>query len=130
MYASGSASGLKTCDFAMAGMSRQNSVVAASGMGSPPDFVRHLDHQPQFRGLLAHLDVVAVIAAREAALWRQRELFQWHVLRGFLDAPLDVIPGLERAELGRDQTQHHDLALRQEAQGTEVARTLVVVLQE
>src|SRR5262245_55429252 len=76
MYASGSASGLNTCALAIGAMSRQNSVVAASGMGSSPYVARHVDDQAQFRGLLAHLDIVAMVAAREATLRRQRELVQ------------------------------------------------------
>src|SRR5215831_17045141 len=133
MYASGSASGLKTFDFSMAGMLRQNSVVACSGM-SPPELTPHLardvDHQAQFGCLLTHLDVVAMEAARKSALRRERQLLERRMPCCLVDAPLDRILRLQRAQLGGDQAQHHDLALGQEAQWTEVAAALVVVFQE
>ena len=47
-----------------------------------------------------------------------------------VDAALQLVLGLELAQLGRDQPQHHHLALRHEAQRLEIARALVVVFEE
>jgi hypothetical protein len=71
-----------------------------------------------------------VHGAGEAALRRQAELLQRRVLRGLVDAALEVVLVFQLAELGGHQAQHHGLAGLEETQRAEVARAVVVVLHE
>jgi len=73
---------------------------------------------------------LAVHRAREAALRRQAQLLERHVLGGLVDAALEVVLRFELAELGRHQAEDDGLALGQEAERPEVARARVVVLEE
>ena len=52
------------------------------------------------------------------------------IFRGLVDAPLERVLRLHLAELGGHQAEDHDLALGQVAQRPEVARAVVVVLEE
>src|ERR1700726_2768972 len=104
---------------------RHRSAEAARSSGLPPHLARDLDHQPQLLRLLLDGNVIAVHGAREPALRRQGQLIQRRVLRSLFDAALDGVLVLQRAELGRDETEHDNLAFRQEAQRLEVAAALI-----
>ena len=59
------------------------------------------------------------------------ELLERRELRRLVDAALDVVLLLQRADLGGDEAEHHDLvALRQEPQRLEAAGAVGVVFQE
>ncbi len=103
---------------------------AAALLGLAPDLARRLDDEAQLRGLLLHAQVVAVDGRREPALRREAELVDVGEPRGLLDPSLELVLALELAALGGHETEHDELARRQEAQRLEAARALVVVLQE
>src|SRR3954452_7767415 len=96
----------------------------------PPALGRRLDDEAQLRPLLLLGDRVALDRRGEAALRRQAELVEIDVLRRRLDAPLELVLALELRALRRDEPEHDDLALRDEAQRLEPARALVVPLHE
>ena len=73
---------------------------------------------------------VALDRRGEAALAGQAQLVQGDVLRGLVDAALEVVGGFQVRALGGDQAEDDLLALRDEAEGLEAAGALVVVLQE
>src|SRR6185437_16918520 len=62
-----------------------------------------LDDQPQLRPLLLDRERVALDRRREAALRREAQLLERHVLRGFVDAALERIGVLQRAGLRGDE---------------------------
>src|SRR5690606_12419318 len=98
----------------------------AARNASTPYRPRHVHDELQLVTLLLHGDLVAVHRAAESALRAERELLDRRVLRGLLDAALEIVGVLELAELGGHQSQHHGLVLRQEAQGLEVPGTRIV----
>ena len=74
---------------------------------------------------------VALLGRGKAALRREAELLQRSELGRLVDAALDVVLLLQRAALGGDEAEHHDLvALRQEAQRLEAAGAVGVVFEE
>src|SRR4051794_10433889 len=88
----------------------------------PPHFLRDFHDLRELGPLLLFGKDIALLGGGEAALRRQRELPQWREFRRLLDAALDVILVLQRAALGRDQPQHHDLlAFGQKPQRLETA---------
>src|SRR5215204_1435866 len=97
---------------------------------SSPHLPRRLHDQPELVDLLLVGDQVALDRRREAALRREAELVHVDVPRGFLDAALELVLRLELAALGGHEPEHHELALRDEAQRLETARASVVVLEE
>ena len=86
---------------------------------SAPNFLRDLDGESKFLRLLSYREVIAMYCAREAALRRECELLERHILRRLVDASLDVVFVLEPAVLGGDQAENDDLAPRQETQWPE-----------
>ena len=85
----------------------------------------------ELRPLLVLGEHVALDGRGEAALRREAELLERRVLRGLLDAALQLVLRLELAALRRHEAEHDLLvALRQEAQRLEAARALVVPLHE
>src|SRR5262249_7607465 len=89
---------------------------------SSPDLAGELDDHAQFRPLLLLSQDIAFLGRGEAALRREAELLERSEFARFLDAPFDGVLVLERAALGGDETQHHDLvAFWQEAHRLEAA---------
>src|SRR5262249_41679737 len=100
-------------------------------LSSPPHFAGDVDDHPQFRPFLLLGEDIAFLRRGEAALRRQAELLERRKFARFVDAAFDVVLLLQRAALGRDETQHHDLvALGQEAQRLESAGALGIVFEE
>src|SRR6185295_2544726 len=95
-----------------------------------PDLACHFDDALELAPLLILAQLVAVVRAREAALRRQAQVFQRHVARSLVDAPLQRFLRLERARLGGDEAEHDVLPLRQPAQRLEAAGALAVVFHE
>src|SRR5262249_26418725 len=84
---------------------------------SSPNLVGELDNHAQFRPFLLLGQDIAFLGRGEAALRREAELLERSEFARFLDAALDGVLLLERAALGGDEAQRHDLvALGQEAQ--------------
>src|ERR1700760_862862 len=102
---------------------------AEPGSAAPP-LVGGLDDELQLGPLLIDRQAVALLGRGEAALGRQAQLVGVDELRRGLDATLEQILVLQLGTLGGDQTEHHVLALRDEAQPLERAGALVVELQE
>src|SRR6266516_1016366 len=109
---------------------------AGSGIDTPtfispsPHVAGHLDHALELAPLRVLSQRVAVVRAGEAALRRQAEALERHVLRGLVDpAPQDV-RRLERAGLGRHQPEDDLLVAWQQTQRLEAARALGVPLHE
>src|SRR6266542_6285739 len=98
--------------------------------GAAPHFLGNLHHQLQLPALVVGGDAVAEMRAREPALRGKAQVLQRHELRRRLDAPLELVLGLELRLLGADEAQHHLLPLRHEAQRLEAARALGVVLEK
>src|SRR5689334_15023859 len=103
--------------FAMAPGSTQ---YAGSGIDTPtfisvpPHVVRHFDDALELAPLLVLGERVAMVRAGEAALRRQAQPLQRHVLRRLVDPPPQRVRRLERARLGGDEPQHHALVARSE----------------
>src|SRR6266536_5556545 len=97
---------------------------------SAPDLLGGLDDAAELGDLLVVGEQVALDRGGEAALRRQAELLQGHEAAGLVDAPLQLVLGFELAALGGDQAEHHQLALRHEAERLEAAGAGVVVLEE
>src|SRR5947199_9616579 len=101
---------------------------AGSGMETPtfmslsPHVASDLDDALELLPLLVLGQRVAVVRAGEAALGRQAQALQRHVLRGLVDPSPQRVLRLERARLGGDETQHNLLVARQQAQRLEAAR--------
>ena len=95
-----------------------------------PDVGGDVDDEGQLGDLLVVGQHVALDRRGEAALGRQAQLLERHVLRRLVDASLERVLVLERARLGRDEAEHDHLARRHEAQRFEPARARVVVLQK
>src|SRR5919108_664768 len=98
---------------------------------SSPHFTGDIDDHPQFCPLLLLGEDIAFLGRGEAALRGQTELLERSELARFIDAALDVVLLLQRAALGGDEAQHHDLvALRQKAQRLESAGALGVIFEK
>src|SRR5258705_26595 len=95
-----------------------------------PDLPGRFHHPLELAPLLVLRELVAVVGAREPALRRQAQIFKGDVLRSFLDFSLEGILVLQDPRFRGDQSQHHLLALRQEAQRREAAGALGVELHE
>ena len=96
-----------------------------------PHLVRDIGDEAQLRPLLVLGEDVALFRRGEAALRRKRKLLERDQLRRLHHALPDVAPGLQRARLRRDKTEHDDLvALGQEAQRLEAARAVGIVFEE
>src|SRR5579875_2451331 len=76
-----------------------------------PDVAGHVHYQAQLRDLLVEGQLVALHRGGETGLRRQAELVQRDVTRRLVDPPLDDVGVLEFAALGRDEAEHHHLAL-------------------
>ena len=94
-----------------------------------PNFRRRLEHHVELAKLLVFRQQIAAEARREAALRTDRQLFQRQMARCVVDAAAQLIDGFNPANLGRDQTQHGDLALRYETKRVKIPCTLRVVFQ-
>src|SRR5438067_13173839 len=95
-----------------------------------PDETRDLGHPLELAALILRRDAVAFHGRGEAALRAQGQALERHELGRGVDAPPQLLPRLQPRLLRGHQTQH-DLAIgRHHAQRPEVARALVVVLQE
>src|SRR3989449_128803 len=109
---------------------------AGSGMETPtfmslsPHVASDLDDALELLPLLVLGQRVAVVRAGEAALGRQAQALQRHVLRGLVDPSPQRVLRLERARLGGDEPQHDLLVARQQAQRLEAARALGVPFHE
>src|SRR5712691_2608370 len=98
---------------------------------SSPHLVGEGDDHAQLRPLLVLGEDIAFLGRGEAALGREAELLERRELGRLLDPALDVVLLLERAALGGDEAEHHDLvALGQVAQRLEAAGALAVVFEE
>ena len=73
---------------------------------------RRLDHQLQLAALLVPGQQVAERRRGEAALRRDRQVLERHVLRRLVDAPPQRVDRLELRLLGADQAEHDHLVLR------------------
>src|SRR5919108_2039498 len=100
-------------------------------LSSPPHFAGDVGDHPQFRPLLVLGEDIAFLGGGKAALRRETELLERSKFARFVDAAFYIVLLLERAALGGDEAEHHDLvAFRQEAQRLEAAGALGVVLKE
>src|SRR5688500_15113842 len=80
---------------------------------TPPHLVCDLDDQRQLRLLLVGGERVALDRRREPALRREAELVEGDVAARLVDPPLELVLRLERAALGRDETEDDLLRARQ-----------------
>src|SRR5688572_21725977 len=103
---------------------------SASNLDTAPHLARHLQHEIELAPciVLGHR-LPAAAAAREAALRRQAELPERHMLRRLVDAPLERILALEHRRLRRHEAEYHAFSFRHMAQRREVPCPLGVVLQ-
>src|SRR5678815_3061262 len=93
----GGATRRMSCDVSW--MSRKSDRGKSGHLSMPaPDLVGDLDDEAQLGALRLDRDVVAVHRAREAALGRQAQLLDRHVLRRLVDAALQVVLRFELAE--------------------------------
>src|SRR6185369_6297169 len=97
---------------------------------TPPDRARRLRHALQLAALVLGRDAVAFHGRREAARRAERQPGQRHDPRRLVDAPAQLVDGLQARLLARHQPQHHLAVLGHRAQGLEAARALVVVLEQ
>src|SRR5579875_1985185 len=97
---------------------------------SAPDLSGYLDDQRELGELLATGQVVALDRRGEAALRREAQLLERHVLRGLVDASFQVVLRFELRRFRRHEPEYDLLARRHEAQRREGARALVVELEE
>src|SRR5881409_2232365 len=109
---------------------------AGSGMETPtfmslsPHVARDLDDALELAPLLVLGQRVAVVRAGEAALRRQPQALERHVLGRFVDPAPQRVRRLERAGFRGHQTEHDLLVARQQAQRLEAAGALGVPLHE
>src|SRR5712692_1634815 len=97
---------------------------------SLPNPTRRLDHHLELALLVVLGDAVTDDVGSEAALWAERELLERQILRRLLDPAPQAVDGLELRQLGADEPQDADLALRNVAQGREAAGARAVVLEQ
>src|SRR6266705_912024 len=102
----------------------------AAALASAPDVLGGLDDAAELGDLLVVGEQVPLDRGGEPALRREAELLQRHEFARLLDAPLQLVLGLELAALGGDQAEHDQLALGDEAQRLEAAGAGVVVFEE
>src|SRR2546426_1290809 len=95
-----------------------------------PDLSRDLDHQLQLAALVILAEAVTHLAAREAALRRQAQVFQRHVFGGGVDATLQAVLVLQFFSLRGNQPQDHLLSFRHKPQRLEAAGAPGVVLEK
>src|SRR5213593_591534 len=103
---------------------------AGQRLEAAPDVAGQLDTERQLRLLLLDRNFVAVDSRREAALRADAKLVERDVLGRRVEAALEVVLLLERAELRRDEPEHHPHVLGRVPQRREVARARVVELEE
>src|SRR5260370_31063802 len=109
---------------------------AGSGTETPtfmsvsPHVASHLDDALEFLQVPVLGRRVAVMRAGEAALGRQAQPLQGHVLRGLVDAAPQGVPRFQRARLGGDEAEHHLLVARQQPQRLEATGALRVPFHE
>src|SRR5438270_3375822 len=89
-----------------------------------PDLARSFDDELELALLIIPGQWVAHQRGCKAALRAQRQLFQWHVARGLVDAAQQLVLRFQLCGFGRDQTKHHNLAARHEAQRLEATGPL------
>src|SRR5262245_51372944 len=98
-----------------------------------PNLPRHLHHQAELGDFISLRHTARASArhpAGEAALGRDRELFQRHETCRRVDPPLEVVLVFEPRGLGRNETEYYGLALGQEPQRLEAAGTRTVIFEE
>src|SRR3954465_4474133 len=95
-----------------------------------PDGLGHLHAAGELAPLVVLGQLVAVGGRGEAALVAERALLERDVARGLVDTAADLVGGLDLGALRAHQAEHNRLALRHKAERGEVARALVVVLEE
>src|SRR5687767_6229971 len=95
-----------------------------------PDFAGDPYSQLELALLVVLGQLVAHLARREAALRREAQVLERHVLGSLVDAPLQLVLVFQARRLGGNQPQDHVLALRHEAQRLEAAGARGVVFEE
>src|SRR3989449_6750936 len=95
-----------------------------------PDLSRNLDHQLQLAALVILAQAVPHLAACEAALRRQAQVFQRHVFGSGIDPLFQKILLFQHRRLGGNQAQDHLLSFRHETQRLEAAGAPGVVLEK
>src|SRR5439155_22999912 len=95
-----------------------------------PDLASGLHEEVELPALVVPGDLVAGGDRGKAALRAQRETGERHVPRRLVDAPEQILLGLQPRDLGGDQPEDHRLAPRDVAQRREAAGALAVVLQQ
>src|SRR6195256_6866555 len=78
-------------------------------MSFAPDLGRDLVDHAKLRPLLVFRQHVALLRRGEAALRRETKLLERREFPGLIDAALDRVLLLQRARLGGDEPEHHDL---------------------
>src|SRR5260221_65259 len=90
-----------------------------------PHLARKRDDHRELRPLLLFRENVAFFGGGKSALRRETELLGRDKFGSLVDAALEIVLLLQRAELGRDEAEHDLLvALRHEAQRLETAGTV------
>src|SRR5438105_9645227 len=129
-HAGGAGSAAKSIKRIAASDHPRYDTMAISCGSAPPDEPRDFGHALELAPLIVGRDAVAFHRRGEAALRAQRQPLDRHVLGGGLEAPAELVHGLESRFLRGHQPQH-DLAVgRHRTQPLEVAGALVVVLEQ
>src|SRR5216684_2746406 len=81
-----------------------------------PHALGHLDDARELPFLVGLRQRIAFDRAGEAALRAQRQLVERRKLRGLVDPPAQPVGAFQQGTLARHEPEHHDLALRQQAQ--------------
>ncbi len=100
------------------------------GSGLGPNGSCRLDYYPELTLLVLWGDAIANDRCGEAALRAQSEAFERHKPAGFVDPRDQVLGPFPSWCLGRDQSQHHDLVVRDRLQRLKRSRALVIVLEQ
>src|SRR5213079_3518285 len=95
-----------------------------------PDLSRDLDHQLQLAALVILAQAVSHLAACEAALRLQAQVFQRHVFGSGINPLFQKILLFQHRCLGGNQSQDHLLSSRHETQRLEAAGAPGVVLEK
>ena len=95
-----------------------------------PNLPRGFDDDLQLAFLVILIDQVTHHVRGKAALLTDRELFERHIQRGFVDPPHELIDRFQTRHLGAHQPQHHDFSLGQEAQRLEAARSRRIIFEQ
>src|ERR1700689_4017736 len=97
---------------------------------SAPDLARGIDHELELAPLLVQGEQVARGDGSEAALSAEREIFEWDEMRGFVNAPAQVVRRFKLWKFRGDKPQHNAFAARHQPQRFEAAGALGIVFQQ